>query len=84
MSLSFTGIMMKNALPQSAALSVDVTLGEKMTAFCPSCGHHTTFTFVGVQVWPDRVAAALNVSPKTNLWHCGNCETTLSGNAFEE
>jgi ribosomal protein L37AE/L43A len=48
-----------------------------LVAQCPSCGQTTTFTFIGFQHWPPRVAQLMGKG-KTTLWQCGNCLTTIS------
>lgn len=51
---------------------------EQITACCPTCGQTGTFTHIGVQTWPERVAAAMNINPTTHLWRCEQCQTTVT------
>lgn len=46
--------------------------------FCPTCGEHVHFTFLGEQRWPAKVAAALGFSGVMLQWTCESCKTTLS------
>lgn len=45
---------------------------------CPSCGTYTVFTYVGKQIWPERIAKAAGVPSTMRLWECSHCHTTLS------
>jgi hypothetical protein len=47
-------------------------------ALCPSCGNYTTFTLLGVQRYPEYVAAKLGLPTEINLWTCGVCKSTIS------
>lgn len=51
---------------------------HQLTACCPSCGQTTTFTLLGTQTWPEKVAAALGVSTTAYLWRCESCQTTIT------
>lgn len=56
----------------------DASPPHPVEASCPSCGSWTLFTWIGVQRWPPRVAAALKTGLSTNLWRCESCLTTVS------
>jgi hypothetical protein len=45
---------------------------------CPACHHYGTFTLIGVQKWPLKVAAHTNLPPQMGLYACPNCDTTVS------
>ncbi len=47
-------------------------------AHCPSCGQITSFSYSGVQHWPQRVAQAAGIDPVVRLWNCQNCQSTIS------
>jgi ribosomal protein S27E len=55
----------------------ETTTPPPFVARCPSCGHTVTFTFLGYQKWPPRVAQITGKSC-TTLWQCEKCSTTLS------
>jgi hypothetical protein len=46
--------------------------------YCPSCGQPSHFIYLGEQRWPEKVAAALGLSPVMLQWSCQICHTTLS------
>lgn len=48
------------------------------TGMCPTCGCEATFTFVGEQRWPEKVARAAGLPVVTQLWTCNCCNTTLA------
>jgi len=50
----------------------------EITATCPTCGQVSTFTYLGAQAWPERVAAKLNIDPITHSWRCDCCQTTVT------
>ncbi len=45
---------------------------------CPTCGQFATFTFLGEQRWPPRVAEAMGFTEVMHLWTCSECLTTIS------
>ena len=45
---------------------------------CPSCHHHTRFTYAGEQHWPEEVARAAGVPSAMKLWHCEYCHSTIT------
>lgn len=45
---------------------------------CDFCGQHTTFTYLGEQYWPEKVAARMGISPVVRLWDCSTCKTTVT------
>ncbi len=47
-------------------------------ARCPSCEHHSRFTYNGEQRWPAHVAKAVGLPEVQTLWSCGHCHTTVS------
>lgn len=49
-----------------------------MQTVCVTCGQDATFNYMGEQVWPERVAMAMQVKPEVELWQCGHCHTTLT------
>ncbi len=59
--------------------AAELVVGEVIATTCPTCGAHTQFTFIGVQRWPERVAAQLDIPADSALWQCGHCLTTLHG-----
>ena len=53
-------------------------LEDPFEADCPSCHHHATFTFIGQQKFPEKVAQKIGLPSVIFLWHCSECQTTLS------
>ncbi len=47
-------------------------------AFCTSCGCYSEFVKAGVQRWPPRVVAMMGLPESIQLWHCTECNSTLS------
>jgi len=45
---------------------------------CPTCGVKTTFTYLGDQRWPPKVAKKMNMPEVVHLWQCGHCQTTIT------
>ncbi len=45
---------------------------------CPTCAQQTTFTFLGEQRWPAKVAQAAGLPELIHLWTCDTCQTTLT------
>ena len=50
----------------------------KLEANCPSCGCDSVFEHGGVQHWPKRVVEKLGVPEVVQLYHCGECHSTIS------
>jgi ribosomal protein L37AE/L43A len=55
-----------------------LTGDKKREAVCPTCKKAGTFRYLGEQVWPPHVAAALKLPTHINLWSCPHCSTTIS------
>lgn len=47
-------------------------------ACCPSCHAHGQFMLLGVQTWPEVVAAKMGVPKTIGTYQCEHCETTIS------
>ena len=45
---------------------------------CPSCGRVSTFSLGGDQNIPERVAKATGLPQVIKLYHCDNCNSTVS------
>jgi hypothetical protein len=48
-----------------------------LTGCCPACNHYATFTLIGVQKWPLRVAAVTNMPTQIGLYACPSCDTSF-------
>ena len=44
---------------------------------CPSCGAETSFQFLGIQRWPEKVAESLGLPAEQSMWQCSTCHTSL-------
>jgi hypothetical protein len=51
---------------------------SKITGCCASCRQTVTFTLIGVQTWPQRVAAQTDVPAQVGLYGCPVCTTSVS------
>jgi len=56
---------------------------ETCEGVCPSCGAQTQFTFLGVQEWPERVAAKLKMPARQKMWLCDACDSTLLSQSLD-
>ena len=54
------------------------SVAENRQGYCPTCGHHTEFIFLGVQRWPARLVELTGCPPETTLFTCAACKTTVS------
>jgi hypothetical protein len=52
--------------------------GQVQTHFCENCARCTPFVFIGVQMYPARVAEKLKIAPVIQQWRCEVCHTTMS------
>jgi RNase P subunit RPR2 len=62
-------------------LSMAIANGQRpavVEAHCPNCGHITLFRYAGEQKCPPQVAELLGLPTSISLWHCDNCNSTLS------
>jgi len=51
---------------------------EIVIAICPSCGQRSTFKHLGTQIWPDEIAKRLGIAPRSELYLCDTCFSTIS------
>lgn len=49
-----------------------------ISACCPSCNTQGHFTLLGIQTWPQAVAAKLGLPEIIGTYQCEHCETTIS------
>ena len=59
------------------------TVIDNREGFCPTCGSHTAFIFLGVQRWPARLVELTGCPPETTLFTCAECKTTVSETDIE-
>ena len=59
------------------------SVADNREGFCPTCGNHTEFIFLGVQRWPARLVELTGCPPETALFTCAHCKTTVSENDIE-
>lgn len=60
-------------MTQHPALSTEPFIVE-----CPSCHQRASFSYKGQQVFPEKVAQKAGLPSIIHLWHCSECQTTLS------
>lgn len=53
-------------------------IGEKQQAFCPCCGEHAEFTYIGTQTYTPIIAVAAGIPESLPLWVCDACNSTIS------
>jgi hypothetical protein len=57
---------------------------EVVYAICPSCGHRSSFKYLGTQIWPEEIAKRLGIPPRTELYLCDTCFSTISDRNMRE
>jgi ribosomal protein L37AE/L43A len=53
-------------------------VSEVVSGICPSCGEHSTFTYLGTQIWPEIIAKRLKIPERSELYLCDKCFSTIS------
>jgi hypothetical protein len=51
---------------------------EPYYTVCPSCLEWTEFIYLGVQRWPEAIAAQHDLPTALMLYNCTCCQTTIS------
>lgn len=64
--------------PKTHSELVVIDMHSQQPDCCSSCHNTTSFTYIGKQVWPLRVAQRLNMPQQTTLWRCDVCHTTIT------
>lgn len=49
---------------------------------CPSCNVNTSFTLLGIQRWPEKVAKSAGLPLEQSMWQCDNCITSVMGDSI--
>lgn len=70
--------MTTRPLPDTGQLRATYIPPVQVTATCETCGHKTTFTYIGDQTWPQAVAEKLGLPTVVKLWRCEHCQTTVT------
>jgi len=71
-------IMSAQAHPKAHSEAIVIEMNSQQPSCCPSCHNTSSFTYLGKQVWPQRVAQKLNVPQISTLWRCDICHTTIT------